>query len=624
MLQAIRDRAHGIFAWIMLLVIGVPFALWGIQNYLDTGKEQPAAVVGGHEIMDRDVSRAYEQTLASLVGVADYDEKQLKHEALERLIREEIIFQNADDKALAVSDADVRGVIATLPYFQTDGKFDKEKYKVILASQGMTSNQFAAQIRRALLMEQFQRSILGSAFVTKDQVDALLRLKNQERDLVYATIPLKPSTKTFPDAEIAAYYREHLPDFSNPEKVSIEYVNLSLDDIAKTVEVTEQDLRTFYEEQKANFGTPERRKLSHILIPVDTAKPESDQAALEKIDAIRERLNKGEDFATVAKETSGDPVSARVGGDLGFMNKDAMEPNFAKAALVLKQGEVSAPVKTSFGYHLIKVTEFVPSQYKPFDEVKDELRKTFQHNVAENKFYDLGQTLTEQAFEHPDSLEAAAKALNLKVEQVGPFTRDAGEGVASEASVRAAAFTEEVLNGKNSDPVELGNEKALVLRVKEHQPASDKPLAEVKEAIVAKLRDQDARKEAAQKVQELVKLVRDGKSLEDAAKTMNFAVAKGAAVRRNDPKLDPALLSALFKAPRPVDGKPVPESAELKNGDQVVFAVLSVKDGPTGGTDAKELESAREFLSNTEGQREFASFVGRLREIAHVQVKPES
>jgi peptidyl-prolyl cis-trans isomerase D len=558
------------------------------------------------------------------VGVADYDEKQLKHEALERLIREEIIFQNADDKALAVSDADVRGVIATLPYFQTDGKFDKEKYKVILASQGMTSNQFAAQIRRALLMEQFQRSILGSAFVTKDQVDALLRLKNQERDLVYATIPLKPSTKTFPDAEIAAYYREHLPDFSNPEKVSIEYVNLSLDDIAKTVEVTEQDLRTFYEEQKANFGTPERRKLSHILIPVDTAKPESDQAALEKIDAIRERLNKGEDFATVAKETSGDPVSARVGGDLGFMNKDAMEPNFAKAALVLKQGEVSAPVKTSFGYHLIKVTEFVPSQYKPFDEVKDELRKTFQHNVAENKFYDLGQTLTEQAFEHPDSLEAAAKALNLKVEQVGPFTRDAGEGVASEASVRAAAFTEEVLNGKNSDPVELGNEKALVLRVKEHQPASDKPLAEVKEAIVAKLRDQDARKEAAQKVQELVKLVRDGKSLEDAAKTMNFAVAKGAAVRRNDPKLDPALLSALFKAPRPVDGKPVPESAELKNGDQVVFAVLSVKDGPTGGTDAKELESAREFLSNTEGQREFASFVGRLREIADVQVKPES
>lgn len=624
MLQAIRDRAHGIFAWIMLLVIGVPFALWGIQNYLDTGKEQPAAVVGGHEIMDRDVSRAYEQTLASLVGVADYDEKQLKHEALERLIREEIIFQNADDKALAVSDADVRGVIATLPYFQTDGKFDKEKYKVILASQGMTSNQFAAQIRRALLMEQFQRSILGSAFVTKDQVDALLRLKNQERDLVYATIPLKPSTKTFPDAEIEAYYREHLPDFSNPEKVSIEYVNLSLDDIAKTVEVTEQDLRTFYEEQKANFGTPERRKLSHILIPVDTAKPESDQAALEKIDAIRERLNKGEDFATVAKETSGDPVSARVGGDLGFMNKDAMEPNFAKAALVLKQGEVSAPVKTSFGYHLIKVTEFVPSQYKPFDEVKDELRKTFQHNVAENKFYDLGQTLTEQAFEHPDSLEAAAKALNLKVEQVGPFTRDAGEGVASEASVRAAAFTEEVLNGKNSDPVELGNEKALVLRVKEHQPASDKPLAEVKEAIVAKLRDQDARKEAAQKVQELVKLVRDGKSLEDAAKTMNFAVAKGAAVRRNDPKLDPALLSALFKAPRPVDGKPVPESAELKNGDQVVFAVLSVKDGPTGGTDAKELESAREFLSNTEGQREFASFVGRLREIADVQVKPES
>jgi peptidyl-prolyl cis-trans isomerase D len=624
MLQAIRDRAHGIFAWIMLIAIGVPFALWGIQNYLDTGKEQPAAVVGGHEIFDREVSRAYEQTLANLVGVADYDEKQLKHEALERLIREEIIAQNAEDKALAISDADVRGFIQTLPYFQTDGKFDKEKYKVMLSSQGMSPNQFAAQIRRALLMEQYQRSILDSAFVTKDQIETLLRLKNQEREIEYATVPLKPSARNFSDGEIEAYYREHLPDFSNPEKVSIEYVAVSLDDIAKTVEVTEQDLRNLYEEQKANFGTPERRKISHILIPVEAQTEEADKAALAKIGAIRERLAKGEDFAKVAKETSGDPVSAKQGGDLGFMNKDAMEENFAKAALTLKQGELSEPVKTSFGYHLIKVTEFIPAQIKPFDEVKDELRKTFQHNTAENKFYDLGQTLTEQAYEHPDSLESAAKALNLKVEQTGLFTREAGEGLAAEPAVRTAAFSEEVLNGRNSDPIELGNEKAVVLRVKEHQPASDKPLAEVKEAIVAKLHNEDARKETSKQVQELIKQVREGQSLAEAAKAMNLTVAKPPALRRNEEKLPPALVSAVFKTPRSADGKPVPASVELENGDQIVFGVLAVKDGVPASADAKEQESAREFLSKTEGQREFASFVARLREIADVQVKPES
>lgn len=623
MLQAIRDRAHGIFAWIMLIAIGVPFALWGIQNYMDTGKEKPAAVVGDREIFDREVSRAYEQSLANLVGVADYDEKQLRQEALERLIREEIIAQSAEDKSLTVSDSEVRGFIQSLPYFQTDGQFDKEKYKVMLSGQGMNSNQFAAQIRRALIMEQYQRSILDSAFVTKDQVDILLRLRNQEREIEYATVTLKPSSRTYTEAEIEAYYRGHLPDFSNPEKVSIEYISINLDDIAKTVQATDEELRNLYEEQKAGFGAPERRKISHILVPIQAQTEEANQAALAKIGAIRERLVKGEDFAKVAKEISGDPISAKQGGDLGFMTKDAMEENFAKAALILKQGELSEPVKTSFGYHLIKITELIPAQIKSFDEVKDELRQSFQHNTAENRFYDLGQTLTEQAYEHPDSLEPAAKALNLKLEQSGLFTREAGEGLAAEAAVRQAAFSEEVLNGRNSDPIELGNERAVVVRVKEHQPASDKPLSEVKDAIIAKLRDDDARKAAAQQIQDLLKQVREGRSLTEAAKAMNLAVAKPPVLRRGDDKLPRELVSAVFRAPRPVDGKPVPASVELENGEQIVFGLLSVKDGAATG-DVKEQESAREFLAKTEGQREFASFIARLREMADVTVKPES
>lgn len=624
MLQAIRDRAQGIFAWVMLILIGVPFALWGIQNYMDTGKEQPAATVGDHEIFDRDVSRAYEQNIASLVGVADYEEKQMRHEALERLIREEVIAQRAEDKALAISDDDVRGFIQTLPYFQTDGKFDKEKYKVMLSAQHMTPNQLVAQIRRALIMEQYQRGILDSAFVTKDQVEILLRLRNQEREIEYATIPLKPVNRAFSDAEVEAYYREHLPEFGNPEQVSIEYVALNLDDLAKQVQVTEADLRNLYEEQKASFGTEERRKVSHILIPVEKPDEAADKAALAKIAGIRERLVKGEDFAKVAKEVSGDSVSAKQGGDLGFINKGAMEENFAKAAFALKQGDLSEPVKTSFGYHLIKVTELVPARVKSFEEVKDELSKTFQHNAAENKFYDLGQTLTEQSFEHPDSLEPAAKQLGLKIEQTGLFTRDAGEGVASEEAVRKAAFSEEVLNGRNSDPVELGNEKAMVLRVKEHRPASDKPLAEVKSAIIERLKDQEARKVAAQQVEDFMKQVREGRPFAEVAKAAGVQAVKPPVVRRNDDKLPPALVGAVFKASRPAAGKPAPQSVEAQNGERIVFNLLAVKDGAAAPTDPKEVDSAREFLSRSEGQREFNSFVARLREIADVWVKPET
>jgi peptidyl-prolyl cis-trans isomerase D len=181
-----------------------------------------------------------------------------------------------------------------------------------------------------------------------------------------------------------------------------------------------------------------------------------------------------------------------------------------------------------------------------------------------------------------------------------------------------------VLNGRNSDPIELGNEKAVVLRVKEHQPASDKPLSEVKEAILAKLRNDDARKETGKQVEALLKQVREGKPLADAAKSMNLAVTKPPVLRRTEATLPQPLVSAVFKAPRSADGKSVPGSAELENGDQIVFGVLAVKDGTPAAVDAKEQESAREFLAKTEGQREFSSFVARLREIADVKVKPES
>jgi peptidyl-prolyl cis-trans isomerase D len=598
--------------------------MWGIQNYMDTGKEQPAAVVGDREIFDRDVSRAYEQSLAGLVGVADYDEKQVRHEALERLIREELVYQAAVGKPLAASDEEVRGFIQSLPSFQTDGKFDKDKYKAMLAAQNSNPAQFAAQISRAIVQEQYQRGIVESAFVTPDQVDLLLRLKNQERQIEYATIPLKPSNRPVQDAEIEAYYREHPDEFRTPERVSVEFVALSLEELAKQVPMNDDDLRRYYEEQKASLGSEERRKVSHILIPVDGKDPAADQAALARINQVRERLGKGEEFAKLASEVSGDPASAKQGGDLGFIAKDSMDENFIKAAFSLKPGEVSEPVKTPYGYHLIKLTEFIPASVKSFDEAKEELKKTYQHNTAESKFYELGQTLAEQSYEHPDSLKQAAEKLSLKIEETGFFTREAGEGIAADQKVREAAFSEDVLNGRNSDPVELGEDKALVLRLKDRQAATQKPLAEVRDAIAAKLRDQEARREAASRVESLMQQIREGKPLAEAAKAMGLTVNQPPTFRRGFDKLPPELVSAVFKAGRTTDGKPVVANVELPGGEQAVYRLVAVKDGDPAAADAKERETTREFLSKTEGQREFAALVGRLREVAEVKVKPES
>lgn len=621
MLQTIRDRAQGVFAWVMLIAVGIPFALWGIQNYIDTGTESPAAVVGDREIMDKEVTRAYEQSLSSFIGIADFDEKKMKHEALERIIKEEVIAQTAEKKALTADDDQVRGLIQTLPYFQTEGKFDKEKYKIMLSAQGMSANQFAAQIRKALVMEQLQHSLLDTAFVTKDQVDTLLRLKNQERDVEYATVSLKASSRVISDTEIDSYYQAHRADFRNEEKVSIDYLSVSLDDIAKTVQVTDEDLKKLYDEQKANFGSPERRKLSHILITLDDKTDLADKAALAKITNIKQQLAKGEDFAKLASESSADSVSAKKGGELGYLDKDAQEESFSKAAMSLKPGEVSGPVKTSFGYHLIKLTELLPATTKSFDEVKSQLLKTAQQNSAESRFYDIGQKLTEQTYEHPDSLEPAANQLGLKIQSTGVFTRDAGEAIAMDESVRKAAFTEEVLQGRNSDPIELSDNKALVLRVKDHQPASDKPLEEVKASIIARIRDQDARAAVAKTAQALLAEVRAGKPLAESAKNMNLPVAKVGAVRRENDKLPNELVVALFKAFRPAADKPSFADVTLENGDQLVLAVTAIKDGVAAANDTKEQISASQFLVRSEGQREFGSFVEQLRQLADVTVR---
>jgi len=623
MLQAIRNRAQGIFAWIILILICVPFALWGIQNYLDSGKELPVAVVGDRDIFERDVNRVYEQSLASLVGLGQYDESELKREALNRLVKEEVITQHAQDKGLAVSEEEVRNFVQTLPYFQTEGKFDKEKYKMMLSSQGMGAAQFAAQIRKALTMEQFQRGVSDTGFVTKRQIESFYRLRNQERQIEYLTVPYKKYEGEISPSEIQAYYDQNPGEFQNPEKVSVQYLALSMDQIANTMEPTEEEVRNLYEEQKNQLATAERRKVSHILITTDADKPDADKGALEKIQQIRARLLKGEDFAKLAKEISEDKASAEKGGDLGFINRDTMEQNFANAAFAQAKGEVSEPVKTSFGYHLIKVTEIEAASTKSFAEVRAELAKTLQRSAAENKFYELGQTLTEQSFEHPDSLEPAAKALNLSVQETELFTRDEGTGVAQEKEVRDAAFNADVLNGKNSEPVEIGNEKVYVVRVKEHQPASARPLADVKQAIIEKLRDQKARAAARKMAEELLAGLKAETPLADVAKAAGLTLSQPPAFQRNTDKLPPAVVTAAFKAPRPSEGKGKAEIVGLENGDEVIFRVLAVKEGTTASVEAKELGMAKDFLEKNVGQDEFAAFVEQLRVGTDVYIKPQ-
>ena len=305
---------------------------------------------------------------------------------------------------------------------------------------------------------------------------------------------------------------------------------------------------------------------------------------------------------------------------MGIMSRDAMDRSFSDAAFKLAKGQVSAPVRTAFGYHLIRVTEIDRDELRSFQEMRPELLKTAQRSAAENRFYEIGQTLTEQAFEHPDSLEAAAAALNLKIQETAPFTHnEKGNGITSETAVRDAAFSDDVLNGKNSEAIELGTERVVVLRVKTHIPSATLDLATVSPDIIKRLSEQKKREQTRKKSNELFEQAKQGASLSALAKSGAYTLQQSQNLLRTGNNLPSELIAAVFKAPRTLsDAAPV--QASLNNGDQVIFRLVAVKDGDLNKVDPKEQEMASEYLQKKTAQDEFDSWVDQLRVNADVHV----
>ncbi|MGZ8235586.1 SurA N-terminal domain-containing protein [Methylobacter tundripaludum] len=617
MLTKIREKAQGAFAWGILIVICVPFALWGIQNYLDTGEEAPVASVGDKDFFQRDVNRAYEQYSQNLQGMT-FDEQSLKAQALEKLIKDEVLLQYVHAKGLVTTDDTAREFIQSLAYFQVDGKFDEKRYKTMLNLQKMSSAEFVNRIKNALIMEQFQRSIIDSGFATKYDVESFFKIQNQQRDVDYITVAVQKSAEQPSEEDIAAYYQRHQDLYQTPEQVSIEYIELSLEDIAKTIAVTDDKLKAFYEEQKDQYTTAERRKISHILFAINDKTDE--KTALEKaLKAQKELATK--DFAALAAEVSDDKLTAKTGGDLGLFNVGVMEKPFEDAASALKLGEVSKPVKSAFGYHLIKVTELMPGEVKPFDSVKNEVTKAYQKAQAENAFYQAGETLTEMSYEHPDNLKTVADALGIAIKKTALFTKDKGESIAAEEKVRSAAFTEEVLQGNNSTPIELGTDRLIVLRMLEHKPAAARELKDVKPDIVAVLLADKAKQQAVETAKKIKARLQAGESIQTVAAENKLQVKAVAGLTRSKEDVPLPLSQAIFKAAKPVGGKPSIFIAELPAGEQVVVSLSKVTEGVMTEDDKKQMELATKNIAKAFGQTEFNALINSLQAEADISVK---
>ncbi len=624
MLLKIREKSQGVFAWIILLLICVPFALWGIQNYVGGASEAAIVKVGGTEFFQQDLNRAYSQFSQNLQG-ANFDEKIVKKQALDKLIKDEVLLQYVNAQGLVVTDQSAKDFIKGLEYFQTDGKFNIKQYKSMLSSQRMAPSEFVAKIKKALVMEQFQRAIVDSEFVTEKDLQSFFKIQNQKRQVELVTVGLEKITEQPTVEEIEEYYQQNQNSFLTDEKVAIEFVELSLDELAKQVKPTAEQLATYYDEQKDLYTTKERRRISHILFAFNKDKG-NDHVQLERaLKAKAELANK--DFSVLAAEVSDDKLTATKGGDLGLFNIGVMDKAFEDAASSLKLNQVSEPVKSAFGYHLIKVTELEPAKIKSFDEVKDELTLAYQRAEAESNFYELGETLTELSYENPDSLQAVSDALGIKIVKSNLFSRNSKarpnntKDITSQQAIIDAAFSEDVLKGENSPVIELGDDKLVVLRMTEHQPSEVRPLESVKPVIVAKLRADKARKVATEKAEAIKAAVNGGQTLTTVAKQYGLKVKKLSGLGRSNGDLPWQVNQAIFKAAKPVDGKPVVVIVNDVSGGKTVISLLSVTEGIMTDSDKAKKELAKTNLAKAFGQADFNATLNSLQDKAKIVVK---
>ena len=488
MLQAMRNKMHG---WPSIIVLGLAvlaMSLFGMESYFTSHNDSFVAKVGKREIsqnaFQERMNQLRQQASAQQGAAFDatvFEKPETKLRVLDAMIDEQLLLQANADWGMRVSDQAVRDYIASIPAFQVNGQFDATSYRAWLVSQRKTSDMFESDIRSSLAAQLLPSAISDSTITSDAQVDQFLSLLTQRRDLRYILLP-KPTLadSQVSDAQAQAWYKAHLADYMVPEQVSVKYIEVDGADLKADAAPSDEELQKRYADEKQRFVQPEQRLASHILIDVPAnATPDQQKAALAEADKIAAQANPA-DFAKLAEQDSQDLGSRRQGGDLGWLEKGVTNPAFDAALFSLKKGEISKPVLSSDGYHIIWLRDVRSGDSKPFAEVRDQLVKEATAADRDRKYNDLAGKMADSTYQNPSSLEPASVALGLPIKTSGLFSRKSGKGLTANPKVVAAAFGDDVLaQGNNSGLIDLGNDHSVVIHIDKHVPAAAQPFAEV-------------------------------------------------------------------------------------------------------------------------------------------------
>jgi len=622
MLQNIRENFQGTMAKVIIAIIIVPFALFGIESIFNrSGGAQAAAKVNGEEIAEQELQRAIaiqKNQLAAQMGDS-FDMSTIKDElirgpALDSLIKQALITQDAEDQKIVISDKRITDVITESSYFQTEGKFDPARYRDLLAGSGLTPTTYKTLLEKEYLIKQIASGLSESAFVTPKEVDIAAGLAQQTRDFEYLLIDTRElqNKVAVSDDEIAAYFEKHKAGYRTPEQVNLAYLELDKEKMLQDIKIDEPLIKDQYKQEADNFVSKERRRVSHILI-----EPKEDGSQQSKIDAIKTKIDAGEDFAELAKTQSEDVGSKANGGDLGYTEGDAFPKEFEQALKTLALNAVTQ-IKTESGLHLVKLTEFTKTEMPNFEEAKSRIETDLKNVEVERIFVEKMEQLGELTFNAAD-LEAPAEELKLKILETGLFAKGAGKDIAANEKVATAAFENETLaEGNNSEVIEINAGHVVVVRIKEHKEPRPQELSEVKDTVVQTLKIQKAKELADTNVKSVMADLNSGKTVEEAATAGGYNKAVGNGVKRTATDADRQIVEKVFSMAKP-GAAPIIDQQTLRNANIAVIVLKAVKEGRVEDMAENEKQGLKRYLAGTSGKTTYEAYEAWLKKSAEIK-----
>ncbi|MBS0198821.1 MAG: SurA N-terminal domain-containing protein [Proteobacteria bacterium] len=652
MLQALREKTNGWIATTILGLLIIPFALFGIEQYVGGRNDTYVARVQApptwwksapsfwplnklwttEDISQQDFRQQFDQLrqqqrqqMGDAFDSQQFESADNKRKVLDQMIDERVMLMATDRNGIGVSDASIRKTIESMPVFQVNGKFDLATYQRTLATANppLSPEIFETQIRDGLRREALAGRIALSDFVTPGEAGRLVNALTEQREVQSVAVPAATDTAPVSDAEAKAWYASHGAQYTQPMQATFEVVDGDPAKMAPAA-IDEAQLRKQYDADKAKYVAADQRLASHILIAVPKdAKPDVVAAAKAKAEQIAEQAKApGADFAALAKANSDDVGSKTKGGDLGWVAHDgSMVKPFEDALFAMKKGDVSAPVRSDFGFHVIQLRDVKEGKVVTFEEARPEIEKALAKTASEKAVNAAMGVLADEAYKNPASFAATAAAQKLPFEKIGPVTPANVQGVLAETAVRRVAFSDHLLKDKGvSDPITIAPGHSVMVHVLDYTPARQRPQAEVNDQVIADVRADRASKAAAARADAMIKAIEGGQTITQVAAAQSLPAPQPAMTLPRGNVPTPAINKAVFSTARPATGKQSAGKVQLPDGSWLVFAVESVKAGDPAAFPPEMRANLMQQIAQANGQASAQDYIKALRKQFKVTV----